>query len=616
MSSSGDSNLATTLIESYVQSYDDAESATESVDALEAWLDSLDSYASTYQDAQRTASETGFSEHFAEAVTSPDAISELSSPEEVQAEGQRASEWVHLYREYARVAALLASNTDAPRGRELTAIDGIGEQRAEALSEVGITDGSDLSTVALSTLVDVGDIGEITASKLQARAKGTIHSIHIEDLPGVGSETARALRSTGFHTLESIAESSEAELAEVPGIGSAKASHLKATVEFVLGDGVPESHRQRVTEQYRPSTTNLQRAKSGLGQLRAWVQAHERYFDLRLKAYQSGSKLPSPAGQTVPFSVADAAPWTCTTVGDAQAALDELDTVITSLGQYQTARNRLEAVSAESSDGAASEILQAVETQLWTAELPDELPAISARLATAERHLDLGREVINAMEQYPDYPFDSLVEALISSVESESRAEDSVAELRTLVESSVQVLEYLQTVDPTHPAIEAEQWQRTIRTALEERFPDSVIPVQKQVQRLKSSRWTRTQLNDLDWAEFEVIIAALFDARGYETEVTAGTKDLGVDVWAEAGDERIAIQAKHFTDGNTVGRETLQKLSSTLAKGDADRAIVVTSSSFASTAEQYAADFPQGLELMDGDDLLRALSESGVPPPV
>jgi HJR/Mrr/RecB family endonuclease len=116
--------------------------------------------------------------------------------------------------------------------------------------------------------------------------------------------------------------------------------------------------------------------------------------------------------------------------------------------------------------------------------------------------------------------------------------------------------------------------------------------------------------------QFEYLVGTLYDDMGYEAAVTQKSSDAGVDVWAQRNGERVAIQVKQNSEGNTVGRPVLQKISSTIAKGDADQAVVVTSSTFADTAETYARDFGTNMELIDGDKLVRMLSESNVPPPV
>ena len=53
---------------------------------------------------------------------------------------------------------------------------------------------------------------------------------------------------------------------------------------------------------------------------------------------------------------------------------------------------------------------------------------------------------------------------------------------------------------------------------------------------------------------------------------------------------------------------------STLATGEATKVAVVTSSTFSSTADEYATQFGPRMELIDGDALIAVLSESSIPP--
>jgi HJR/Mrr/RecB family endonuclease len=193
---------------------------------------------------------------------------------------------------------------------------------------------------------------------------------------------------------------------------------------------------------------------------------------------------------------------------------------------------------------------------------------------------------------------------------------DEVENSKKVIQHTEKILSYLETVDSSHPSIDEESWEDSMETALEEQYTDILTPIISQIDRLEDSLWEKHHLHQMTWEEFEELIGSLYDSLSYTTTVTQDTADLGVDVWAENDEERVAIQVKQFSEGNTVGRETLQKLASTIAKGDADRAIVITSSSFARTAKQYSNDFGKNMELVDGDDLIQMLSQSEIPPPV
>lgn len=233
---------------------------------------------------------------------------------------------------------------------------------------------------------------------------------------------------------------------------------------------------------------------------------------------------------------------------------------------------------------------------------------------------DLIRRTLDTVDtlrrRFPEYPWEAVRTELERIVTGEERpTRDTLEECHTVVTSVEEILTYLQTAPQSHPSIDGNGWREAVTVAIEETHPGILAPIVGQIERLGNELWQREHLYEVTWEEFEHLVGELYRDLGYEVEVTQGTADLGIDVWAERGGKRTAIQVKQFSEGNTVGREVLQKLLSTVARGEADNAVVVTSGEFARTAENYAADTPD-LQLIDGEELLELLSESQVPPPV
>jgi hypothetical protein len=81
---------------------------------------------------------------------------------------------------------------------------------------------------------------------------------------------------------------------------------------------------------------------------------------------------------------------------------------------------------------------------------------------------------------------------------------------------------------------------------------------------------------------FEKLVARLFTSKGYRTEVTQGSGDMGVDVVASNSSETIAIQVKKWT-GN-VGGPDVHKTLGSMVSHRATRALVVTTSDFTNQA--------------------------------
>lgn len=103
--------------------------------------------------------------------------------------------------------------------------------------------------------------------------------------------------------------------------------------------------------------------------------------------------------------------------------------------------------------------------------------------------------------------------------------------------------------------------------------------------------------------EFERYIAKLFEAMGFQTNVTKSSGDFGIDVIAKNNIETLAIQAKKFSNKNLVGNVDVQKLLGAMGFKDykADRCILITTSNFTKQARLQAEGNP--IELWDFDKL-------------
>jgi len=95
------------------------------------------------------------------------------------------------------------------------------------------------------------------------------------------------------------------------------------------------------------------------------------------------------------------------------------------------------------------------------------------------------------------------------------------------------------------------------------------------------------RLEDLGGLEFESLVADLFEKMGYESKVTSGSGDQGADVIASNSFEKLAIQTKHYQ--GKVSNSAVQEAAAAVSYYDADRAVVITTSSFTRSAEELAS---------------------------
>lgn len=113
-------------------------------------------------------------------------------------------------------------------------------------------------------------------------------------------------------------------------------------------------------------------------------------------------------------------------------------------------------------------------------------------------------------------------------------------------------------------------------------------------------------VGELDWREFERLVGAWFEQRGFRVSETASGADGGVDLYASRDGERVLIQCKHWR-ARKVGVEPVRELYGVLAASRGAGAYVVTSGQFT----QAAREFAQGreIQLVDGNELRKALSK-------
>ncbi|MCH7626954.1 MAG: restriction endonuclease [Chloroflexi bacterium] len=112
------------------------------------------------------------------------------------------------------------------------------------------------------------------------------------------------------------------------------------------------------------------------------------------------------------------------------------------------------------------------------------------------------------------------------------------------------------------------------------------------------------QIDDIDrmaGIDFEHYVQKLLIYRGYQTEVTPATGDVGADIIARANGIKYAIQAKRYSIDNRVGVHAVTEAIAALPYYDAEEAIVITSGYFTNAANRYAEKV--GCRLVDRDEL-------------
>lgn len=125
---------------------------------------------------------------------------------------------------------------------------------------------------------------------------------------------------------------------------------------------------------------------------------------------------------------------------------------------------------------------------------------------------------------------------------------------------------------------------------------------------LSELRKRTTNIDQLSWREFEILISQLLESDGYEIELMSGTKDGGVDVVAykdlgEAGLFKTLWQAKKYKASRKVGIETVRELADVRNEHSASKAFIVTSSFLTEGALARVQRDKYVLGKVDRDDL-------------
>ena len=130
------------------------------------------------------------------------------------------------------------------------------------------------------------------------------------------------------------------------------------------------------------------------------------------------------------------------------------------------------------------------------------------------------------------------------------------------------------------------------------------------VGRVESKLWTEERLINIDPLELEVVVADLWEKKGYRTEMTEKSGDKGTDVIAE-GDGKIVIQVKRYK--NNVQSFEVRQMPGAVKIRDADKGILVTTSGFTGNSRDEAEKM-DSVRLINGDELLTMLQRHGISP--
>lgn len=117
-------------------------------------------------------------------------------------------------------------------------------------------------------------------------------------------------------------------------------------------------------------------------------------------------------------------------------------------------------------------------------------------------------------------------------------------------------------------------------------------------------------LTNIDPYDFETLVAKIWKKHGWDTTVTSGAQDRGIDVIARQKKPilvTVAIQAKAYNRDNKVSSSDVRTYRTLYDQEDGVNAVVIaTTSQFTDQAEKLAEDLD--ISLLDIDDITRLVA--------
>ncbi|MDQ8051954.1 MAG: restriction endonuclease [Pedobacter sp.] len=165
------------------------------------------------------------------------------------------------------------------------------------------------------------------------------------------------------------------------------------------------------------------------------------------------------------------------------------------------------------------------------------------------------------------------------------------------------ILKPLTYIDFGKPLVDAlERWYRTNEKSTLSNDDKIILPISEELASVCG--YDESFLDKLTSRQFEEVINSIFKNHGFNTELTAQTRDGGYDIKAISNsgltNEVTLIEVKHFAKHRSVGVGIIRQLYGVKALNNADRAILVTSSFVTPTAKkEFKRVIPVELEFAE-----------------
>ena len=118
------------------------------------------------------------------------------------------------------------------------------------------------------------------------------------------------------------------------------------------------------------------------------------------------------------------------------------------------------------------------------------------------------------------------------------------------------------------------------------------------------------RLSEMDWFQFEKLMAMIFSSQDYQVTRRGGAKaDGGIDLIVEKDGKRVAVQCKHWKSWK-VGVRNIRELKGALSIESLDSGVLVTIVGY--TQEALELGKKQGIVLFDQGRVLDLIDQAGL----
>ena len=139
---------------------------------------------------------------------------------------------------------------------------------------------------------------------------------------------------------------------------------------------------------------------------------------------------------------------------------------------------------------------------------------------------------------------------------------------------------------------------RELEQAIKEKqaYLDGELRKFKELEKKYAEYWL-----NLSGHQFEKEVAKLYEAHGYDVQVTKGSGDGGIDIFLEKAGRRYGVQCKNHH--KAIGPAAIRDLYGTMSHEGLDAGIFIASSGYTKGAKEFA--YNKAITLLDINDVLR-----------